>query len=180
MDRTLIKLWNETVSNDDEIFILGDFMMTQNADKVCACLKQLNGQKHLIVGNHDNYLSKHEERFTKIFLSISKQKILEIEGKKLVLTHRPQFSYEDCTAGDCWFLFGHIHNNGPQNAVCQLMPNNLNVGMDCCNYRPISFAEVKSRIEKKNRQLYDERYIKIASAVNECLPEGVQAVLKNC
>lgn len=52
MDERMIKLWNETVKPNDEVYHLGDvaFHTAERAEKI---IKRLNGHKHLIFGNHD-------------------------------------------------------------------------------------------------------------------------------
>lgn len=52
-DRALIDNWNGVVNVDDDVWVLGDFSW-YNATKTIEIFKQLNGIKHLIVGNHDN------------------------------------------------------------------------------------------------------------------------------
>ena len=57
MDAGLIKNWNETVSDDDEVYVLGDFCF-KGATKAIEYLKQLNGHIHLIRGNHDHFMTQ--------------------------------------------------------------------------------------------------------------------------
>ena len=54
MNKTLIENWNNTVSKSDTVFILGDFCFGQ-ASVWEKLLRQLNGNKVLILGNHKNY-----------------------------------------------------------------------------------------------------------------------------
>jgi calcineurin-like phosphoesterase family protein len=51
MNEQLIAIWNETVARDDVVFYLGDF--TVKAHKSREFVRQLNGRKILIPGNHD-------------------------------------------------------------------------------------------------------------------------------
>ena len=51
-DAALIRLWNETVGDGDEIWHLGDFARG-GALRVETLLAGLNGRKHLIIGNND-------------------------------------------------------------------------------------------------------------------------------
>lgn len=51
-DNTLIENWNKTVDEKDEVYILGDLMLNDNTHG-CWCFNQLNGIKHIILGNHD-------------------------------------------------------------------------------------------------------------------------------
>lgn len=51
-DAALIANWNAVVSPADEVWHLGDFARG-TAETVEALLAQLNGTKHLIIGNND-------------------------------------------------------------------------------------------------------------------------------
>lgn len=50
MDRDMIQLWNSTVGKDDRVFHLGDFCINRRSLPI---IKELNGRKVLIKGNHD-------------------------------------------------------------------------------------------------------------------------------
>jgi calcineurin-like phosphoesterase family protein len=58
MNNSLINEWNSIVKCDDVIYHLGDFCLG-GVIKSVDILKQLNGVKQLIVGNHDNKLVKY-------------------------------------------------------------------------------------------------------------------------
>ena len=50
MDTEIIKRWNAEVSDNDMIYVLGDFGADGYESKI---LSQLNGVKFLVKGNHD-------------------------------------------------------------------------------------------------------------------------------
>ena len=52
MDHNLIKLWNESVSNKDYVFMLGDFAFGKDAVKEITPM--LNGRKILVKGNRQS------------------------------------------------------------------------------------------------------------------------------
>ena len=52
MDEVLISNWNQTVSEGDHVYILGDLCWGKAKDWP-AVLERLSGNKHLIRGNHD-------------------------------------------------------------------------------------------------------------------------------
>ena len=60
MDAVLIQLWNSRVTKNDQVYILGDFAF-HNEKPYSWYLKQLKGQKHLVIGNHDKKLLKDAE-----------------------------------------------------------------------------------------------------------------------
>ena len=51
-DNTIIENWNNIVTEDDDVYVLGDLML---GDKEYGlnCLKRLKGKIHIVVGNHD-------------------------------------------------------------------------------------------------------------------------------
>ena len=60
MDANLIRMWNKTVSEDDLVYILGDFSF-YDGEKTSNILKFLNGKKILVVGNHDSKFLKDKK-----------------------------------------------------------------------------------------------------------------------
>ena len=55
-DETIIKNWNNTVGIDDDVYLLGDISW-YNTTKTTEIFNNLNGNIHLIKGNHDDRLS---------------------------------------------------------------------------------------------------------------------------
>lgn len=51
-DEDIIRIWNETVLNEDTAYILGDIMLNDNEHGM-ECLSQLNGTIKIVLGNHD-------------------------------------------------------------------------------------------------------------------------------
>ena len=58
-DGELIKCWNDKVGIEDDVYILGDISW-HNTTKTIEIFKNLNGNKHLIIGNHDHKLLKNQ------------------------------------------------------------------------------------------------------------------------
>ena len=52
MNDAIIRNWNQVVSDDDLVFILGDIMLNDN-ELGCKFFNQLKGDKVIILGNHD-------------------------------------------------------------------------------------------------------------------------------
>lgn len=52
MNSELVKRWNEKVSKGDIVYVLGDMFWCKSSEAV-PVLRQLNGQKFLVKGNHD-------------------------------------------------------------------------------------------------------------------------------
>lgn len=65
MDKAMITLWNETVGDDDVVYILGDFSWYKE-EKTAFILGCLKGHKVLIKGNHDHISPKVARHFDRI------------------------------------------------------------------------------------------------------------------
>lgn len=107
-DEALIKNWNNKVTIDDDVYILGDISW-HNSTRTIEIMRTLNGNKHLIKGNHDGRLLKNAE-LRKEFLEITDYKELTLEdGKGIVLCHYPIPCFKNHYYG--WYhLYGHVHN----------------------------------------------------------------------
>ena len=67
MNKCLIKKWNEKITSEDTIYILGDFTM-KGPEMASSILYSLKGKKYLIRGNHDNFWTEHHS--TNLCLSL--------------------------------------------------------------------------------------------------------------
>jgi len=145
MNEGLIKNWNDTVGDNDHVYHLGDFSFA-NADKTEAIACRLKGKKYLIRGNHDH--RKVVDRIAPYFEWIKDVYQLTVQdkehphGKQLIwlahYAHRvwPQQSYGS------WCFYGHSHGA----LANDLERGTVDVGVDCWDYRPVSYEQLKKII----------------------------------
>jgi calcineurin-like phosphoesterase family protein len=112
MDNSIIRCWNNMVTNDDTIFILGD-VSWYNRDKTLEILKQLKGDLVLIRGNHDE-IFKTNSPFPFQYIT-DYQEIYE-NGKLVVLSHFPIMYWKDQYKGSI-HLYGHVHKTEDYNSL---------------------------------------------------------------
>ena len=112
----------------------------KNKDKISNYLYQLNGEKHLILGNHDKVRSSDLAFLTQEgkWQSIQPYKEITIEKKHITLCHYAMRVWNHLHHGS-WMLFGHSHGTLPEFSDQQ----SIDVGVDNHNYAPISFEEIK-------------------------------------
>jgi len=136
MDRGMIAAWNSVVRRDDHVWHLGDFGYKVKPDYLKRVFDQLNGIKHLIVGNHD-----HDQVATTEFgwASVDQIRVLNYEGQKVVLCHYPMREWPDFWHGAI-HLFGHTHANIPSTH------RSLDVGVDNVGFTPVSMEEIQQRL----------------------------------
>ncbi len=96
-DAELVRRWNAVVHPKDMVWPLGVFCFGKRNLEIAA---QLNGNKKLVMGNHDMYAT---ENFLKYFTRLSGA----VEYKGLILTHVP---VHECQLAR-WYMnvHGHLH-----------------------------------------------------------------------
>lgn len=82
MDETIIQRWNDVISGEDTVYILGDFSWYKE-EKTLEILNRLIGRKVLIKGNHDRVSPRASRQFVKVcdYLEIKDN------GQKVILSH---------------------------------------------------------------------------------------------
>lgn len=154
MNETIVNNWNNKVPKDGIIFHCGDFSLGGSA-AWNSILPRLNGKIHLILGNHD--MKNIREGYRHYFESIQEQLTVTLGKKLAYLTHFPLLCYHGAwgTEANCWNLHGHVHlckdslaNTGKDfSRMSQTFPTQYDVGVDFNDYTPISFDEVKEKID---------------------------------
>ena len=149
--------WNNTVSEKDRIYILGDFIWLPPSDpEYIKFTKSLNGKKVLIKGNHDN-VEKFSSELKNCFEDIQNRKEIKLNKKRIIMDHYPLMMYRHDTDSNVFHFHGHTHITGEQDWVEKwtraLIFNRgmgtptgqiINVGcmMPYMNYIPRTFEEI--------------------------------------
>lgn len=147
-NETLIRNWNRVVNHKDEIYILGDFLMSRagkSGKRANELLKRLNGRKYFIRGNHDGFLDDPEFD-TSLFEWIQDYHSFTYNGVKVVLFHYPILEW-DCYYRKSIHLYGHVHNNQQEHFSKTLGSRAINVGVDMQNYTPVSIEALLSKVD---------------------------------
>lgn len=135
MDKELIRLWNETVQQDDTVFLLGDFSF-YNKERSAEICRQLQGNKLLVLGNHDGHPPQWYRDCG--FQEVYNYPI--IYAGFWMLSHEPLYINQNMPYGN---IFGHVHGNP---AYADASSNSCCVSLERTGYRPLEFDEVKRRM----------------------------------
>ncbi|MBJ6986044.1 metallophosphoesterase [Devosia sp. MC521] len=135
MDRFMIDAWNSVVAPKDTIYVVGDFAHWRlKGPQIREYFDALNGDKCLVIGNHD-----HEATIDLPWASKDHRAFLKIDGISIVLDHYAGKTWNKSFHGAIQ-LFGHSHNQMPGNS------QQLDVGVDAWGYMPVSFPEIQARL----------------------------------
>lgn len=103
MDNVLVKNWNETVTNNDVVIHLGDVGLG-NKQYIQRIIESLNGNKILVMGNHDNWSEQWYREAG--FQTVSRFPILYADF--YLMSHAPLQLSETTPYYNC---YGHVHND---------------------------------------------------------------------
>jgi calcineurin-like phosphoesterase family protein len=156
MDEALINNWNSVVSDKDSVYICGDIGMCK-PQEIISMLCRLKGNKHLIYGNHDEYIRNNKEILAH-FSSAADYKLIKIKDEdafgnyqRIALLHYPMIVWDRSHYGT-WHLHGHCHGSLKDD----INSLRLDVGVDAWYtetvklYRPVEYSEIKERMKQKS------------------------------
>lgn len=132
-DKVLIDNWNKKVTNKDSVYVIGDFCFKVRGKELEEFIQKLNGTIYLIPGDHDKGIHRIKDKL------IVTDRVEEVGN--FILCHHPFLRWAKSHYGS-FHLYGHIH----QHKVEQI-GKAMNVGVDVCNYSPLSEEEVNERMK---------------------------------
>lgn len=145
MNQTMIDRHNAKVKEHDTVYFLGDVVINR---KHLHLVKQLNGRKILIRGNHDIF---RDDDYREVgFEQIHGVRVFV---DKFILSHIPL--HPDCVSGRFRVnVHGHLHANqimrlSLRYGVMEPDPRYLCVCVEQTDFTPLHFDEVESIIQKR-------------------------------
>lgn len=148
MNQAIVERWNNIVTPNDEVYILGDIMLNDNVEGM-RLLESLNGYLHIILGNHDTLTRQILYENCPKVQTVSLADRMKYKGYHFFMTHYPcmtgnleKESLKQCTLN----LFGHTHS---KDKFYQDMPFMYNVAMDAHNCTPVHIDQIIEDMKKK-------------------------------
>lgn len=144
MNEGLIQKWNENIKPHDEVYHLGDFSFGKK-ELTASVLERLNGQIHLVRGNHD---SQFDSNLKDYLTSMNWYKAIPRKrfGHKMFLMHFPIECWDSMEYGSI-MLHGHLHGDASHDGV-SVKPNRMDVGIDTrMGYTPYHIDEILLKLK---------------------------------
>lgn len=127
MNHVLTKNWNSVVSDEDIVYVIGDFTLSSKKERVREILSLLKGRKFLVMGNHD-YMSVAD------YIDAGFEKVYDeaiIINEFIILSHYPMFM----TYHMPYFnVYGHVHNHPEHKDMTE---RTWCVSVERTNYTPV-------------------------------------------
>lgn len=127
-DEEIIRRWNSVVGTKHRVWHLGDFCFGKKNLPIAA---RLNGDKRLVMGNHDRYeTSEYLKYFSKLYGAA--------ELYDIVLTHIPV--HPDQFQRYSLNIHGHLHTH--------VIPDKRYIGVSAeqVNLTPISLDDIRLKV----------------------------------
>jgi len=125
-----IAMWNARVTKRDTVYVLGDVAMN---DQGFEALRELNGNKLLVRGNHDMYKAK---RYLQVFSDVYGVRMY----KGYWISHAPIHPTELRGRKN---IHGHVHQNTLMNHYNEIDERYINVCVETTDGAPILFTDIK-------------------------------------
>lgn len=161
-DETIIKNWNETVTNKDTVYVLGDISW-RSQEETETIFEKLKGTIYIIQGNHDSPKMLSELKNKGLIKDFMSYYEINENKKKYVLFHYPIEEWNKFFNNSA-LIHGHIHSknfrssfpaarvsclrnsDGTIKKVLTRNCNKFDVGVEAVGYRPVSFDKIKESI----------------------------------
>ena len=143
MNRRQVDKWNELISPQDEVWLLGDLIMNDNV-KGAEYLSQLNGHIHVITGNHCT--PARIEIYKQLGFDVQDGKRLTYKKKSFLLSHEPVITSNGKFKGwrDTVNIHGHTHQTSNFTDGYHLM---YHAGVDSHNGYPVALDDIIAEME---------------------------------
>lgn len=140
MDRLLIEYWNSRITEKDTVYIIGDLCYRSSRDPSWY-LSRLNGEKYLILGNHDTTLLSNSKAVS-LLAGIDKMMHITDGDREICLCHFPLAEWNGYFKGS-WHIYGHIHNRREETfQFMRTKERALNAGCMINGFVPVTFEEL--------------------------------------
>ena len=164
MNAEIVSRHNALVGENDVVFFLGDVALGRPFEEQLAWAGRMNGDKHLILGNHDRphpIMTKNEERraefakaYEEVGFTIHPLEMNVAIGDQAVKVHHYPYrgvvdGIEEATKHDVWrpepstqpLVHGHIHTK-------RLIRDNMfNVGIGLRNLEPTPVSVIQEWLD---------------------------------
>lgn len=131
MNKVIVDNWNKTVWENDVVRFLWDFWDD-------SFFSKLNWKKYLVKWNHE---TKENDYYRKLWF-IEVYDLPVIFENFWILSHEPLYVNANMPYAN---IFAHVHMNPMYKTVSE---QSFCVSCDRIDFKPISFAEVKKRINE--------------------------------
>ena len=145
-NNTIISNWNNIVTDEDEVYVLGDFILGDDEDFIRHTVLNLNGKINLVLGNHDT--EKKVRLYNLLGITTKHADMIKIDKHNTFYLCHYLIIVTTFTGRKrkTKALFGHTHS---KDKFYEDNPFMYNVTCDAHNCTPVSVDTIKQNILDK-------------------------------
>ena len=150
MNEEIIKSWNKIITPEDDVYILGDIMLNDDAVGL-SYLHQLNGKLHIAWGNHDTETRKPQIANSWNVVETDYVFVIKYHKYTFYLSHYPtitsNYDVDKPLKSRVINLCGHTHDKNP---FCDWNKGLIyHCELDAHNNKPVSLDDIIEDIKSK-------------------------------
>ena len=153
-DAAIIERWNDVITSEDDVYILGDLMMNDQ-DKGVENLCKLKGRIHFITGNHDTNTKIRKYVNDCHFIQEGYSNVFKYGKYHFYLSHYPTltayFDDKSSIKNHIINLHGHTHSLAKFEFIDN--PFVYNVALDSHDFLPVSIDQVIEDIKTQYKSV---------------------------
>ena len=166
MNESQIKKWNMLISEDDDVYVLGDLSLGSH-NNITKYIPQLKGKIHIVLGNHDTYLREEIYKTLPNVVEVAPAIRLRYKKYEFFLSHYPcltgnleKESLKQMTLN----LYGHTHQ---ATNFYEDRPYMYHVGVDSHDGFPVNIDTIIFSMNEKVLECKD--YLDVEQTINDLL-----------
>lgn len=146
-----IKEWQRTVTNNDDIYVAGDFCLGTDYDAIANLIKSLPGKIHLIIGNHDTDKKiVFYSGFPNIVEIVYAVMVTDGNRKYYISHYVTETATLESNPKTCVInLHGHLHT---KEMFHEDKPYLINVSVDVTGGRLLTFEDIENAFKNKVKE----------------------------
>ena len=149
MNKTIIAHFNEVVSPEDTVYVLGDLIMGEDHSIGLKYIEQLNGNLYIAIGNHDTNTKIEEYKTLSNVKDVQFGYRIRYKKWEWLLTHYPTLVANGEDPKPVMNLHGHTHSTERFE-----FPHCYNVNPEAHNNYPVLIDDIKLEIQENNKIKY--------------------------
>lgn len=148
-DKHIVECHNKIVRPTDHFWFLGDLSLGDMKEAELL-LRDMNGIKHFIKGNHDH--NETIDIYKRCGIYHGEQITIVIDGQKIILNHCRMYVWPNSHHGS-WNIHGHSHG------TLDKAPwgKSIDAGINIRDYHPLSYPDISSLMTLRDIIIVDHR-----------------------
>lgn len=141
----IIRRHNSLVTPEDTVYVLGDccFGGPEYAERNIELIRQMNGKKYLVIGNHDTDAKIKMYKEAELFEAIQFAYRIRFKKYEYLMTHYPTLVWNGEDPKPVWNIHGHDHDK----SIFHETGHNYDVCMEAHNCYPVSLEQIHADIK---------------------------------